>query len=247
MKNSLLLFFTLLACTLGAQESRPEPDQASRFHPGFMWFFTGFRPAIPEKVRKYDRLIFDVTYNTWHGAQSPFKSAWPSIGLNSALYFDIPLTKGNTISIGTGLAHSLFRVQHTGWFAVDSTHTYTTLENIGSGQQPDRVLLGGHSLSVPFEFRFRGKNWKHVKFHIGARAGYELNLFSKSFAQGEDGRIVQRSYDFPDVHRLVYSAHMRFGIRNWALYASYQFNPLFANRESAKLNLIQAGLSISLF
>ena len=48
-------------------------NEISRFRPGTMWFMTGFRPAIPEKVRKYDRLVFDITYNDWLGDRDPFK------------------------------------------------------------------------------------------------------------------------------------------------------------------------------
>ncbi len=219
----------------------------SRYRPGAMWFFTGWRPAAPERVRKYDRLIFDVTYNTWHGDQQAFSSAWSSIGFNSSLYFDIPLTKYNTVSLGTGISHGLFRVQHKEWFLVDPTHSYTDLVPLNGNTTYKRVLLGGNSLSIPFELRFRGKNWKHFKMHFGARIGYEMNLFSKSFAEGQDGMEIIKNYDFPDVHRLLYSTHLRLGNRNWAFYASYSLNPIFANRESARLNLIQMGLSISLF
>ena len=81
----------------------------SRFRPGAMWFYTGIRPADTGKVRKYDRLIFDVTHSTFNGDVQPFTNKGLSLGLNTSLLFDIPLTKGNTISIGTGISHSVFQ------------------------------------------------------------------------------------------------------------------------------------------
>lgn len=229
-----------------AQYSSKE-DLISRFRPGFMWFNTGFRPAVPEKLRKYDRLIFDVTYNTWNGDQKPFKNNWNSIGLNTNIIFDIPITKGNTVSFGTGITHSLFRVQHNNLFVTDSTNTFINYQLKDSISTFDKNYLGGNSFSVPLEFRFRTKGWKHFKVHIGGKVGYQLNMFSKIISTGENGKIFHKSYDFTDINRLIYSAHVRVGIRNWALYGSYNLNALFSNRLSTQLNLFQVGLSISLY
>ncbi|MFN5147808.1 MAG: hypothetical protein ACK457_07835 [Flavobacteriia bacterium] len=223
---------------------------ASRFKPGFMWFYTGLRPAQPEKVRRYDRLIFDITYNDWNGDLKSFKNDWKSIGLNTSLMFDIPITKGNTISFGTGLTHSLFRISSTGhYFAPDSLHRFTTHTaevNNGFVPVPDRYLCG-NGLGIPLEFRFRTKGWKHFKVHAGGRVGYQFNIYSKAITEGLDGDIIEKFYNFPDVNRLTYSAHIRMGIRNWALYASYNFNSLFSDNNSVDLKLIQFGLTVSLF
>ena len=48
-------------------------------------------------------------------------------------------------------------------------------------------------------------------------------------------------------NRLIYSVHARVGLRNWALYFSYNLNPIFSNQLSTQLNLVQMGLSVSLF
>ena len=41
-----------------------EPNLISRYKPGVMFHYTGLRPAEAEKAQKYDRLVFDITYNT---------------------------------------------------------------------------------------------------------------------------------------------------------------------------------------
>lgn len=224
-------------------------DEISRFRAGSMWFFTGFRPAIPEKVRKYDRLIFDLTYNDWVGDLEPFKNKWNSIGLNTSLMFDIPLTKGNTISFGTGLSHSLFRINTEDHiFSPDSTETYTEHFDVTTNNPLlKNSFLCGNNISIPIEFRFRTKGWKHFKFHLGGKVGYQLNMYSRAVSEGQNGRMILKDHNFADVQRLIYSAHFRVGIRNWALFGSYNLNGLFSNNNSPNLNLLQMGLSISLF
>jgi hypothetical protein len=108
-------------------------------------------------------------------------------------------------------------------------------------------MLNGNSFSIPIEFRFRTGGWRHFKFHIGGKIGYQANLLSKYVANVGGHREVWKRYSFPDAARLIYSAHIRIGMRNWALFASYNFNPIFENSNSTRLNMIQAGLSLSLF
>jgi hypothetical protein len=97
------------------------------------------------------------------------------------------------------------------------------------------------------EFRFRTKGWKHIKFHVGGKIGYQANIYSKVISEDKNGKYVAKDYSFADINRWVYSAHMRLGIRNWAIYGSYNLNTLFSNRASTQLNLLQLGISISLF
>jgi hypothetical protein len=246
LKFHCIIFVFFVSLYSNAQKDNE--DLISRYRPGTMWFFTGLRPARLEKVTKYDRLMFDVTYNSWNGRdRKPFENNWASIGFNTSLMFDIPLTKGNTISFGTGLTHSLFRIQHNNLLKVDSTNTFTQFQLKDSLQTFDRSFVGGNTLSVPLEFRFRTKKWQHFKVHIGGKIGYQLNMFSKEITEGLNGKEIDKNNGFPDVNHLVYSAHMRIGIRNWALFGSYNFNSLFSNSASSKLNLLQVGVTISLF
>jgi hypothetical protein len=251
MHRKILFIFFLMGISLNAfsQYDGFGADEISRFRPGSMWFFTGFRPATTEKVRKYDRLIFDLTYNDWAGDLDPFKNKWNSIGLNTSLMFDIPITKGNTVSFGTGLSHSLFRISNSAIaFSPDSTDTYTSMNSlINTNNNPSERFLCGNSISVPVEFRFRTKGWKHFKFHLGGKVGYQLNMYSRTVSEGANGKMILRDHNFADVQRLIYSAHFRIGIRNWALFGSYNLNSLFTNSNSPELNLIQMGLSIYVF
>ncbi len=248
MCKNIFLFLTLVISinSIGQQISE-DSAHLSRFRPGAMWFYTGLRPAKLEKARKYDRVIFDLTYSIFNGDLKVFKNKWNSIGINTSLIREFPISKGNTISFGTGLTHSLFRVETTGHlFAPDSSNTFTTHSEIQTFAPETRFLIG-NSFSIPLEFRFRTKAWKHIKFHVGGRVGYQANIYSKVISEDKNGKYVAKDYSFADINRWVYSAHMRFGFRNWAIYGSYNLNTLFSNKASTQLNLLQLGISISLF
>ena len=153
MKSKIILIFLSIGLQASAQYDS-EGENTSRFRPGLFWYFTGYRPAIPGKVRKYDRLIFDLTYSDWTGDRKPFK------------------------------------------------------------------------------------------VHLGGRIGIESNFYGKlkSSSGGKATRLT-----LPDYNRLTYGAYVRVGIRNWSILGSYSFNPLFSNANSTKLNMIQLGLSVSVF
>mgnify|MGYP006153486005 CR=1 FL=1 len=251
MLKILFTAFTLLllSSTSHAQYNSEGQDLISRFKPGGMWYFTGFRPATPDKVRKYDRLIFDLTHSEWNGDLKPVQNAWTTIGLNTNLLFDIPLTKASPVSIGTGLTHSFIKMRNDGIvFTADSTSSYTSIhQGPTTGLFPTKRYLGGNSFSIPLELRFRTKGWKHFKVHLGGRVGYQLNFYQKSVTGSHSSRAVLKDYSLPDVNRLIYSTHVRIGIRNWSVYGSYNLNSLFKSSNSAQLNLFQFGLSVSLF
>lgn len=249
MKQLLLISIAFLCLSFSSTAQYDSKDSSiqSRFRPGAMWFFTGWRPASVEKVRKYDRLIFDITYNDWIGDKDVFKNHWASIGLNTNFMFDIPLTKGNTVSIGTGLAHSYSVIRHNGHLMGNDSTGITTWSEKLPTDNFRKSILGGHSFSIPLELRFHKESWRHFKFHIGGKIGVQTSLYSKYVSNKWLDRDVVKSYNFPDQNYLIYSAHVRFGFRNWALFGSYNFNTLFFDPASIQLNHVQMGLSISLF
>lgn len=246
MKNSILLIGCLLIASVANAQYDSKGDEPSLFRPGFMWYYTGIRPAKTERLRKYDRLIFDITYNDWIGDQEPFNNHWASIGFNTNFMFDIPLTKGNTVALGIGVAHQLTRVRHDNLFTKTSDPASTLLVP-KTTQTFNKNTLVGNAFSMPVELRFHRESWKHFKFHIGGRIGYQANMYSKTiFGSGAD-RDVVKDYGFPDLNPLIYGAHVRFGFRNWALFANYHFNKIFTESSSTQLNQMQFGLSISLY
>ncbi|MBI1836178.1 MAG: hypothetical protein HYR91_02820 [Flavobacteriia bacterium] len=247
MKFQKYFLFFFLSCSLNVVYGHSESDSLiSRFKPGFMWFYTGIRPATPEKVRKYDRFVIDFTHSSLNGdVNSAVKGL--SFGMNTNLLFDFPLTKGNTISFGTGICYSFFHVRHDNLFLTNSTTNTTIYQLKDTLDSFSRSVLGGNNIGIPLELRFRSKGWKHVKFHIGGKIGYQANLFNKYIIHQEKDYKKIKSFYFLDINHLTYSIHARFGIRNWSLFVSYYFSPTFANSKSVKINLLQFGVSLSVF
>ena len=235
----LFILFVLIKINAQAQYDSEGSDEISRFKPGTFWYLDGWRPTKTDKIRKYDRLIFDVTYNTWKGDKKLFSNSWNSLGINSSFYFDIPLNANNTVSLGTGFGHQFYRLLYNGYMSSDPTDTYTQINDTLISYTFDKSFLGGNNLYVPFEIRFRSKGWKHFK--------YQLGIYNKTITKTSVGRDIFINRGFPDISRLTYSTHLRLGFRNWALFGSYHFNPIFKNSDSPNLNLFQIGISLSLF
>ena len=246
-KLVLLLGFALLATIGHSQYDSKGKYRATRFRAGIMWFYTGLRPAKEDKIRKYDRLIFDVTYNDWNGDQKLFQNHWASIGLNTSFMFDIPLVKGNKVALGIGVSHQFTNIRHNNNLIKDYTAGTTTYAPKTPTDKYQKSIFGGNSFSIPIELRFRNEGWKHFKFHIGGKIGYQADAFSKQVGTFNGERSLSKSFGFPDNNRLIYSAHIRVGFRNWALFVSYNFNKVFKDESSVQLNQVQTGISISLF
>jgi hypothetical protein len=251
MGKRIALIFALLTVVQASGQYDSEGANKSRFRPGMFWFYTGFRPAKSvksEQIIKYDRVIADITYNDWMGDRAPFQNHWASIGVNTSIMFDIPMTRiYNTASFGIGISHEYTDIRHNGKFIADPVLETTTWMPKDSSDIFTRSSLVGNSFSIPIEFRFRTKSWKHFKVHIGGKIGYQAYLAAKSVMRIDGDKSVLRDHGFQDESRLLYSAHIRIGVRNWAVYTAYYFNPIFLQGGSTKLNRVQFGVSLSLF
>lgn len=238
------IVFTSLSLTTFAQDS----DLITRYRPGFMWFDTGIKPAILEKVRKYDRLIFDVVYNDWVSkSHKAFKVSPLSIGFNTNIMFDIPLTKNNTKSFGIGFTYGLYRIRMNDFFVRNDVEGSSKLIQDISQYGIEKSVFKLNSLSIPVELRFRGKNWKHTKIHLGAKASFFFRPSTTLSTKTDKIVSQQKNVGFYDFNHFNASAYLRFGVRNWSVFASYNFRPLFKDELSTVLHPIQAGISLSLY
>ncbi len=243
-------FLKLLVCLLFTIQGFAQPEGkdsnfVSRHRPGIFWYNTGWRPAKPGKLRKYDRLIVDVTYNQLLLTGAVKQNAARSFGCNINTMWDIPITNGNTVSFGIGLAYKFQKTEPKGLFFKDITDSFTRYYADSSYTDYRKNTFGNHMLAVPIEFRFRTRKWQHFKVHIGASVGYRLQTFQKLWMNDKHHAFKQR--DFPDVNNLVYGVHLRVGIRNLALFADYTLAGQFKSDKSDKINSLAFGLSLSIF
>jgi hypothetical protein len=247
MRYSLVIVFISWITFTMAQYLEKEEGLISRFRPGIGWYYSGFKPYEETKLRKYDRLIIDLVYNDWMGDRKIFQSPWNSLGYNVSLMFDKVISSQNTFSIGYGLTFSHYNNKTDKDFVRDYSEGSTLLVDFDENTDFVRNKFTANYIELPVEFRFRTKGRKHFKFLIGGKIGYQLNSFTQQVISNDGARLNSRNYSFPDINPLRYGATVRFGLRNYAVFAAYHFSPLFRDVESVHLNPISVGLSLSLF
>ncbi|MDB2697846.1 PorT family protein [Crocinitomicaceae bacterium] len=249
--RGVILIVLLLICfgslNAIAQWSVENKKLASRFRPGIGWFYNGGRPYEEEKLRKYDRLMVDLVYNDWHGDRDYFESPWQSIGFNVSLMFDKLLTKSNTVSFGWGLAFSHANNHSPVRFNRDTQDEFTFIDELPLGEEPLRNKFSANYIEIPLELRFKTKGYKHFKFMLGGKIGYQLNAYDKIINKVNGITYSTKNFNFPDRNPLRYGATVRIGIRNWSLFGAYYFSELFTNGQSVSLTPYSVGLTISLF
>lgn len=250
-KKIIFLFVCLASVSFSyGQDNYSDTNLISRFRPGFMWFFTGVNPAEAEKVRKYDRLMVGIHSNQLMGdSLKPYqKNAGASIGFFTQFAADIPLVKQNKMSFGIGLGYKFTSVRLNGSLIRESDTKSTRYINL---ENPDfsKTVFKVHELYVPLELRFRTGKWKHVKFHIGGRVGWQFSAKTKEFLKYtmDNTNTTITKKGFYDLNPLQLAGTARIGIRNWAIYGSYQFLPYFKHAQSTQLNGFELGIALSLF
>nr|WP_294859975.1 hypothetical protein [uncultured Fluviicola sp.] len=241
----LLPVFLLISFQGLAQPQGKDSILVSRHRPGIFWYNTGWRPAKPGKLRKYDRLIIDLTYNQLVKSGSVRENPWRSFGCNINTMWDIPLIDGNTVSLGIGLAYKYQKTGPKGLFFADSSNSYTRYYADSSYLDYRKNTFGNHILAIPIEFRFRTPKWQHFKVHLGGSIGYRLQTFQKVWPEDKHKGIKDKA--LPGRNPLLYGVHMRIGIRNWALFADYTLAPQFKGGKSEQISALAFGVSLSIF
>lgn len=240
----LLIFLSMQTFAQNKDKNEKNKDIQSRYTPGVLWRFTGMTPRVGKNGAKYDRLVFDLYYNTWLGENNSVKTKWYSLGFNANFMFDIPFNRKSTASFAIGVGFSHLNIYHNGTLAVDSTYTTTTLSALSSdAPQRKQNKFVSNYLQIPLEFRFRTSGVKHFKFYVGGVIGVRLNSYEK----WKEGSLKFKQFNFPDIARFRYGVTARIGIRNWSIYGAYFISDLFKNDSSSKLNPLCVGISVSLF
>lgn len=248
MTKHLLFIFIAWLCVASAYAQKPDSSLISRYRPGLFWFYSGLRTKGRADVHKYERLILDVFYCDWNTPKvKPFQSDWTSIGWNIQSLFDIPVTKWNNVSLGVGLGYEHTRLQSN--FVLDRMESTksTELSDFLPVLQYEKSVFKTNKLFVPIELRFRTSGWKHFKFVVGGRIGYQFSNSTLFQYTNAETTVRQTTVGFYDFRPLSLSTHLRIGIRNWAITGSYNLNPYFKSAQSTKINGFQIGCSIALF
>lgn len=230
-----------MSLSLKAQNN--DSQLITRHRPGLFWYFDGLRPTKSTDNHKYDRLIFDLTFNDWFGDLNPFQNRWNSIGFNVNFMKDVKFKKTKLFSLGIGVGY--------GFTSISSKQQFLTnkklieFSNVGKSGIYDHTSTNSHRFFIPLEFRFSTKNWNRLKFALGGSFG--INAGTNQKLIGSNGAKMERTNLNSSASLLNYGIHTRLGYRNFGFYSSYQINSLFRGRSNPDLHQFQLGLSISLF
>lgn len=245
MKNVYLLLCLLLTFPAFSQYDGKDPGIASRFRPGFMWFNTGWRPGKNDRDRKYDRLMIDLTYNDWMNDSALFLVKPPSLGYNVHGMWDIPLTKGNGLSLGIGISYRFQHVRYDGAMLRDTMNQATQWVLFSGPSVVDKSVFTSHAFAIPIELRIRVPKWRHAKLHLGGYIGYRVSTYTKTWTN--DGKTMVKDRHFFDDEPVLYGVHARLGIRNVAFFADYSLSKQFKSDKSTSLQPIALGITFSIF
>ncbi len=250
-KMKWINFLIVLLCTLSLQAQYDGQDSLikSRYRPGFMWFYTGLRPADVEKPRKYDRLMVDVSYSMLLKDNKEIIETLPisSFGTGIHLMFDKPLTKRNGVALGFGLSYKIQRAGYKGSFSTMVSPVDVEYMEYGTAQNTtiNKQSFVNQSFAIPLELRFRMRKWRQAKLHLGGFVGYRFLTYTK--VHTNESKYVLKSRITNLNEPLDYGVHLRFGIRNWAIFGSYSLAKQFKEGQSTVINPVSFGLTISLF
>jgi hypothetical protein len=237
MKRFLVVM--LLLYFVKAQAQKDDSQLISRHRPGLLWYFDGLRPTGVSDNRKYDRLIFDLTYNDWIGDLNPFHNRWSSIGFNTSFMNDLKFKKTKGFSLGVGVGYGFSSISSGKRFLVDKH--LVELVNIEKSGIYDHASIHAHRFYIPIEFRFNTKNWNRLKFAIGCSFGINTGLNQSLI--GRDGSKQGFTNLKTNSTLLNYGLHCRFGLRNFAVFTSYQINGFFREPTNPNLHQLQFGFS----
>lgn len=237
------MFTFLCPQQLLSQYLESQEKLVSRSRPGAAWYISS-RPSKPGHLRKYDRLMVDITQNNFHGEDLPFFNDQPSLGVNVALMHQKILSKGNTFSLAIGLGYSHFNYKSFKGVKSNLQDGYTNFYNDSIN---DWNKLKMNYIKIPFEMRFRTKGYKHFKVIMGAEIAYALNTVHVAKRREPEMVSIYKQYTFADSHPWRLGATFRVGFRNVALFGAYYFTPVFTNSESVQIYPFSLGITFSLF
>jgi hypothetical protein len=206
----------------------------------FVSFFNGFSQEVEklQKVQKNkidslyreDQFYIGITYNTLQQKPAGLSQNKFSTGLSLGFLRDMPVNKGRTIAIASGLGLTYNNYNQN--LAITETDGIPVYSIIDSKTVFNRNKFSQLLIDVPIEFRWRTSTYESHKFwriHGGVKFSYLL--YNKSIFDGDQGKkIVTSNKDF---NKLLYGTYIAAGYNTFNVYAYYGLNSLF---KSAKIN-----------
>ena len=235
MKIRFCLLALIFSITAAAQISLGES------YAGF------FPPKDPNAVQRMNRWMIDLFHDNFRETPAGISTSPFSVGINISRFIELPLNKGNNISIAFGGALGLHNVHHNGSF-ITTTDTlsgikYTSFEAIPSSVSYRRNKLSLNYFDIPFQLRFRTNKKNNFFFFPGFKAGYLFNDHT-TFVD-DSGKY--KHYNTYGMMRFRYGPTVHLGLNRFAFFAFYSLTPVFLKDKGDPFYTISAGMSLNFF
>ncbi len=195
-----------------------------------------YEPAIPKK----DRLIVELGHANW--LHQPQGIETRPYSYDIGIYYCYEIGFGESpFGVATGLGFSSHNVHHNGYFSRNFQEG--TLLKPYLGAEPDLNKLSTNYIDVPVELRFRTRHEHPFRITAGFRAGYLVNVHTKT----KDGDNKWKHYQVPDLLPYRYGIHARIGYGFINLHGYYALSTLLESGKGPGLIPFTAGLSFTFF
>lgn len=201
--------------------------------------------AVSRATRSRDFLVVSFSYDAWAGKPDSVKTGF-NRGFNIALMYDFPIKQSHfSLAAGLGISTSGIFLQDHRLNMADGTTNRPQFIKDGS---PRKYKVATTYLELPIEFRFRSvpdNANKGFKAAIGAKVGNLLNAHTKwkSTLGGEKNIVKEQNKRFFNTWRFAATARVGYG--NFALFGTYNFNPLFKDEGAYDIRPYSIGIAIS--
>ncbi len=200
-----------------------------------------------------DRIICNLFHANLMQSGNDLKLKWYSRGIGAHYYYSLPVYKQKVqFAVGVGVSNYNFysnsyvqNIQHPD-SSIFPEEEYTQFKSYSSDTKPKRNKLTLTYAELPFELRFNGKpNEKghQFKFAVGGRLGYMLDIHTKTILSA--GKY--KNYIFPNVEKINYGVHIRFGYYRTHFFAQYYLNPVFKKNLGDEITPFSVGFSYTLY
>lgn len=218
MKNIFFLTSLVLSLSVFSQEEEIKP--------------------LPKEVK--DKLIIDLTLDSWKSAPPGIHLQTWSPGASVALFNDIRFGR-SPFGFAFGIGVSSHNVHHNGTFteapATDTTPAFTSFVPRMVPFKKNKLVT--NYIEIPFELRFRTSGENPFRFYPGFKFGYRVNIHTKVI----DDTGKWKFYTFPNVDPLRYGATARIGYGIFNFHGFYGLNSLFRKNQGPELIPWSAGIS----
>ncbi|PIE48507.1 MAG: hypothetical protein CSA40_00065 [Flavobacteriales bacterium] len=190
-----------------------------------------------------DQLYFGITYNHLLNKQEVISQNGLSLGLQAGFIKDIPLNRNRNKGLAIGLGYEYSKFQSN---LLPQDQTFSLVGDFNKNK------FETHSITIPFEFRFRTSNDHKYKFwrvYIGGKVSYVL--YSRAvFVNSEQSIKTSIPYLNPwqagPQIALGYNAFNAYFF--WNIIPVFQGAPVLDNAyDPNKLTFIKMGLQFYIF